>query len=479
MGNFGALEIGKRALIAQRFGMDVTSNNIANVNTPGYARQRVEFGETDPQLLPGGKGYIGSGVEVANVRLFREEYFDREIRNNLSKKSGFENDSSILSRVETILKEPSDDGIDATIDKFFNSFQELANQPESIARREFALNQAQSLVDEFNGMSARFTELRSQVSEKITTSTDEVNRIIERITELNNKLTPLVSLGSDAGATIINERARAVEQLSALVGPVNASVDTKGLMSVSVNGASIISTVIGHKVQVSETTSSSGERTLSMQVVSRASGDVISKFNPGAGEIASNLKHYNVTLDGNDSSGGFSIVKSLDELAGAIVNKVNTVAQTGYGLDDVTAPNRNIFDPTGTTAASIKLDAAVLNQPRNLPISIEAGTPGDNTIARQIAALADDPTFVNAQTAQQFYANTLNRVATAGADAANGAKTTSLVNDQLNAQRESVIGVNLDEEALSLIRYQRAFEAAARIVNTTNELLGTLINLGR
>ncbi len=78
MGNFGALEIGKRALIAQRFGMDVTSNNIANVNTPGYARQRVEFGETDPQLLPGGKGYIGSGVEVANVRLFREEYFDRE-----------------------------------------------------------------------------------------------------------------------------------------------------------------------------------------------------------------------------------------------------------------------------------------------------------------------------------------------------------------------------------------------------------------
>jgi flagellar hook-associated protein 1 FlgK len=328
-------------------------------------------------------------------------------------------------------------------------------------------------------MSALFTELRSQVSEKITTSTDEVNRIIERITELNNKLTPLVSLGSDAGATIINERARAVEQLSALVGPVNATVDTKGLMSVSVNGASIISTVIGHKVQVSETTSSSGERTLSMQVISRASGDVISKFNPGAGEIASNLKHYNVTLDGSDSSGGFSIVKSLDELAGAIVNKVNTVAQTGYGLDDVTAPNRNIFDPTGTTAASIKLDAAVLNQPRNLPISIEAGTPGDNTIARQIAALADDPTFINAQTAQQFYANTLNRVATAGADAANGAKTTSLVNDQLNAQRESVIGVNLDEEALSLIRYQRAFEAAARIVNTTNELLGTLINLGR
>jgi len=479
MGNFGGLEIGKRALIAQRFGMEVTSNNIANVNTPGYARQRVEFGETDPHLLPGGAGYIGTGVEVANVRLFREEYFDREIRNNLSRKSGFENDGSMMERIETILKEPSENGLDTSLNKFFSSFQELANQPESIARREFVLNQAQTLAEEFNGMAARFTELRSQTLERLTTTTEEANRLIEGITELNNKMTPLVSLGADAGSTIINDRARLVEELSKLIGPVNASIDDKGLMNVSINGTSVVSTVIGHKLQLRETISNSGERTVSMDVASSTSGQIFARLTPGSGEIASNFKHYNVTLDAQDTSNGFSITRSLDSLAQAIVTNVNGIAQTGYGLDDTTAPNRSFFDPTGTTAATIKLDAAVLGQPRNVQVAASAGNPGDNTVARQIAALADDSTFLLSQTANQYYSNTLNRIATAGADAVNGGKTTSLVDQQLTAQRESVMGVNLDEEALSLIRYQRAFEAAARIVNTTNELLGTLINLGK
>lgn len=479
MGNFGGLEIGKRALIANRFGMEVTSNNIANVNTPGYARQRVEFGETDPQLLPGGVGYIGTGVEIAKVRLFREEYFDREIRNNLSKKTAFENDDSVMTRIETILKEPSEDGLDTSLNKFFSSFQELANQPESIARREYVLNNAQRLSEEFNGIDSRLTELRSQTYERIQTSTDEANRLIERITELNNKVTTMSSLGGDAGSTVINERAKLIEELSKLVGPINATLDTKGLMNISVNGTSVVSTVVGHKLQLKETISASGERTVSMEVASRVSGEVFARLVPGSGEIASNFKHYNVTLDGQDTSGGFSIVRSVNSLAEAIVTKVNDIAQTGYGLDDTTAPNRSFFDPTGTTAATIKLDTAVLGQPRNVPVAAGAGTPGDNTIARQIAALADDPTFLSAQTANQYYSNTLNKIATAGADANNGVKTTSLIDKQLTAQREAVMGVNLDEEALSLIRFQRAFEAAARIVNTTNELLGTLINLGK
>ncbi len=108
-----------------------------------------------------------------------------------------------------------------------------------------------------------------------------------------------------------------------------------------------------------------------------------------------------------------------------------------------------------------------------------AGNPGDNTIARQIAGIANDGTFLNAQTPVEYYSAFLNKLASTGSDAKTGMKTTALLGDQLNSQRESVVGVNLDEEAINLVKYQKGYEAAARVINTSSEMLSTLINLGR
>ncbi|MBS1536274.1 MAG: flagellar hook-associated protein FlgK [Bacteroidetes bacterium] len=477
MTGFNGLEIGRRALQAQRTGMDVTGNNIANVNTPGYARQTAVFTETSPMYIPT-KGFIGTGVSVGAIKSFREEYFDREIRNNLSRKSGYEADDRTLQRIETILKEPSGTGLDNTLNKFFSSFQDLSLQPENIARRELALNAGQNLADEIRTTANSLSDLRGEVFQKLGTQVGEVNRLLKEIASLNGQISASQAQSLDTTNTINNERAKRIEELSKFGGTVFVSIDNRGLANVTIAGNSVVTGTFASTLKLNETISGSGERTAKIDIVDNG-GTPLVTLAPDSGEFASALKQYNVTLDDKDSSGGFSVAKNLNELAVAIVNKVNAVSTTGYGLDDTVAPNRNFFASTSIDAFTIDLDSSVKGQPRNLPVANAPGVPGDNTIARGIASIANDATFLTGQTPASFYSSFLNKVAIAGSDAQTGLKTTTLIADQLNAQRESVIGVNLDEEAINLVKYQKGYEAAARIVNTTSEMLGTLINLGR
>ncbi len=477
MTGFNGLEIGKRALQAQRTGMDVTGNNIANVNTPGYSRQTAIFTETSPMIIPT-KGFIGTGVSVGAIKSFREEYFDREIRNNLSRKSGYEADDRTLQRIETVLREPSGNGLDDTLTKFFSSFQDLSLEPESIPRRELALNAGQNLANELRSTATGLSDLREQTYSKLGTQVGEVNRILKEIANLNGQITAAQAQSLDTTNTINNERSKRIEELAQYGGTVFVSIDNRGLANVTIAGNSVVTGTFSATLKLNETISGTGERTAKIDLVD-SGGTPLVTLSPDSGEFASALKHYNVTLDDKDTSGGFSIAKNLNDLAVSIVSKVNAASVTGFGLDDTVAPSRNFFSSTSIDAFSIDLDAAVKGQPRNLPIANAAGVPGDNTVARAIAGIANDPTFLSSQTPANFYSSFLNKVATAGSDAQTGLKTTTLIADQLNAQREAVIGVNLDEEAINLVKYQKGYEAAARIVNTTSEMLGTLINLGR
>lgn len=475
MSQFAGLEIGKRAILAQRLGLDATSNNIANVNTPGYARQQAVFTETDPRTLIG-KGFIGTGVAVSQIRSFREEYFDREIRGNISRQAGFEFDDRTLTRVETILREPGDGGIDTSMQQFFTAFQDLSLKPEDIGRRQLALESGRVLAEDFRTTSSSLQDLRKQTYEQLTTSIGKANGIISDIAELNKQITASQGQSLDSWTTLVNQRSQKLEELAKLGGTLYVSIDNNGHANVSLAGSSVVTGVTSNQLKLNETVDANGERTATIDIVNNQGATLVT-VHPDSGEFASALKHYNVTLDDKDTSGGLSIAKELDTLAGTFIAKVNAISTIGYGLDDTTAPNRNFF--TGTDARTIDLDAAVKDQPRNIPVAAAAGLAGDNTIARGIANVAGDAAFLGNQTPSEYYANFLNRVASAGSDAATGVKVTGTVGEQLNAQRESVIGVNLDEEAVSLIKYQRAFEAAARIVNTTNEVLQTLINLGQ
>jgi flagellar hook-associated protein 1 FlgK len=480
MGDFSSLEIGKRALLAQRLGLNLTSNNISNVNTPGYSRRDAILQETNPLYKSG--TFLGTGVIVNRLKTYREEFFDKEIRTNIARNSTYKSDEKIITRLETIFAEPSDNGLNELTSGFFNSFEELSLQPENLSYRESVLNKASALVDRLHSLDRDLNGLRDEVLNELNLNVSDANQIIEKIAKLNKSLANSRTLSGEESQTYADQRALLLEELSGSFN-VTSTVSEDGVNNVFINGINVVTGGVANRLKVFvDVNGVSGEKTARIVKVDKQD-NIISSVNPQNGEAASLLKAYNVMLDDRDSSGGISVNRRLNDFASALVQKVNSITITGYGLNDTgpVPPGRTFFEPSvgNVTAGNISISSDILNSPANIPIADAPGEPGNNSLALLLSGLADDSSFLTGTTPTGYLTSLLGSIGNLGNEALNGRNTTDLVAEQLISQRESIIGVNLDEEAINLIKYQKAFEAASRIVNVTNELLGTIINLGR
>ncbi len=480
MGTLSALEIGKRALIAQRFGLDVTSNNIANVNTAGYSRRTATLSETEP-VSENGK-YTGTGVTADSLRSFRLDYFDKEIRNTSSRQSCYEADEELLSNVETALSEPSELGFTELATQFFDTFNQLAQTPENVGLRQNAIEQAKSLAERFNSVYNTLQDARADSLKSLNSDVGKVNALFKDIASLNSSIAATKNSQGDEVQSYVDEREKKLEELSKLIN-INTGTNDDGTVNVFVNGINFVTASYSAELKATETVNqTTGEKGVSLSKYDPARNSSVA-VEPASGETASLLKTYNVTLDEKESGSDYSITKKLNEFAAAIAGKVNNLAVKGYGLDDkgTTPPGRFIFDPAvgEVTAGNIAVSEDIKNDPRNLPLSDAAGEGGNGSIALGIGRIADDNTFLDGMKPASYYSGFIAKIGTMLKDATNGKSTTTLVANQLEKQRESNIGVNLDEEAVNLIKFQKAFEAASRVVNTTNEILSTIVNLGQ
>jgi flagellar hook-associated protein 1 len=475
---FASLEIGKRALLAQRLGLDVTSNNIANVNTPGYSRRVATTSETNPQFT--NSGFVGTGAMVDQLRTFREEFFDREIRNNLSRQFSYENDEKIIHKIESIIAEPSENGLNEIVSEFYSSFESLSLEPENIAQREYVISVGETLVQRFNRTAQQLDSMREDVLVDINADVTTANRLINEIAELNSKVSDQYSQSGAGSQTMIDERELRLEQLSELTSTAVTQGDF-GMINVFIGGINVITNNIATEIKAVESSNtSSSERSVSLITVN-SDGTFQNTLNPETGVMGSNIKHFNETMDPYDSSERFSLYKKLNDFADAIVKNTNAVFNQGYGANDTDPipPGRNFFEPgiDVATALNISISSDIANA-EDLPLSDAPGEIGNAEIALRIARLATDSSFIQSMTPTEYYSGLLGRIGQLSNESVNGASTTRLVSEQLSNQRESVIGVNLDEEAINLVKYQKAFEAASRIINISNEILATIINLG-
>ncbi len=473
------LEIGKRALLSQRYGLDVTSNNIGNVNTEGYSRRTASISETDPLLRSG--IYFGTGALPGQLRTYRDEFFDKEIRNTIARKSSYESDEIIYKKIESILSEPSEGGIGEIVTDFFKAFDELSLKPESIAHRQNVVHIGKTMVERFQRVDAQLADMRTDLNNTAFTLIDKANGLIKNIASLNDKIASSKNVVGNEVQTLVDRRELALEELSEIID-ISVSHGEKGA-NVFVNGINLATGKVYGSIRIQEDIDTrTGERSLIL-VKQEADGAIRNRLSPNGGEIKSLLDHYNYTFDGSETSNRFSLSKELNEYANAIVQNVNDLMVTGYGLNDTTspAPGRNFFEPlTGNaTAATIEVAKDILDNPRNMPLSSAPGESGNSEIARSIARILDSSSFLNGQSPTEYYSGILTKIGNLGKDAEHGASTTNMLEEQLQNQRESVIGVNLDEEAINLVKFQKAFEASARILSMTDEILATIVNLGR
>ena len=448
------LEIARRALSAQQMGMNVTSHNISNANTPGYSRQRMDLVASNPIWATG--GLLGTGVTIGNISRIREGFIDQQIRLNNNAYGSATAQQKILSQVEANLNEPSDTGLSTLMSKFFNSFQDLSVHPEDSGSRTAVLQAGTMLAQKFRTLNTNLTQLRSDLTSDVGAKVDRINVLSQEISALDGQITSAVAAGGDPGDAK-DQRDLRIEELSQLAN-INVSEDSRGSVTVSLGGIQIAA----GSGPIALATRTVGDK---LQVVESQSGAIV---NATGGEIGGTLKSYNTDIP--------SAISKLDQLAGAIISRVNTLHSAGFGLGNPPSTGNNFF--TGSTSADIAVDPAISGNVNNIAAS-GTGAPGNNDVALALSQVAGEPLLNgNSTSVTQFYGGLVADVGSSVSSADNTAQSQQLILTQLDNQRSSVSGVSLDEEMTNLIKYQRSYDAAARVVTTVDALFQTLLNIG-
>ena len=445
-----ALYTGYSALNASRVGLEVVSNNIANVNTEGYSRQRLELQAFMPTSLTFGQ--IGNGVDISDIARSRDVFLDERVRSATGSLGALETRAELLARAEAALGEP-EHGITAGLDALWDSFEGLALSPTNRAAQL-------TVMEELDATSARLRSLDHEI-EAVGEATrrfledelDTVNELTARIADLNVAILRERGGGS-APNNLLDMRDVAVDELVSMTG-ASARIDDNGNYQVAVNGLSL---VLG-----------SEHRTLSFD----ASTDSIVHDALGA------------AINVGGSTGGaqqflqedlVAMSTGLGTIASEFADAVN--AQHAAGFSDSGVAGAAVFSYDAAAPASTI--ALALTDPSQLASSDVDGTPfpafnGEN--AQRLAdlrytAVAVGGTQSLGDAARALVIEVGSRVATARSSAAAQADLATAA--QLS--REQVTGVNLDEEMVELMRFQQSYAAAARVITTADAALDILVN---
>ncbi len=465
MPTLSGINLSLNALLANSQAMEIIEHNVANANTKGYHRQEAVMRTTVPSNLYGmdrgiGAGVRGSGVEVGMIKRFSLSFFDNRFRSVTAEAKEWEAQRDVLMQLEMSLAETSSEGLTNKLDEFWNGWQMLSNDPSNTSLRAQLLDQSQALVNGFNRRADQMHKIRSDQDLMVKTRVGEINSAGNRIAELNKEISRVFSIGEQPN-DLLDERDMLLDRLSELAG-ATSNVQANGQVIVSIGGHTLVT---GNQSLTLTTVPNPDPGQRNLALVQWASG---AAFKSNHGELAGILKARDEIIPQQQ--------KALDELAVKFAAQVNNVHRGGYGLDDTTG--LDFF--TGGSSTNQPVGALDLSLNSNLNVTNLAAaealdSPGDGGRAKKIADLQNSQ-VMNTDTVNAFYAT---QVAQLGLDVQRAQINThnqGLVVDAMDMQRESVTGVNLDEEAANMAKFQRAYQAAARVMTAYDEMLERVIN---
>ncbi len=456
---FGTLSIAIRSLLAQQGAIGTTVNNIANANTPGYSRQRPVLREEEPVF--DGRLLIGTGVTMSSIESIRDKILELRIQQETQQQGSTDAFVTSMEQVEALFNETAGVGLQEMLSKFFDSFQALSVNPTNLPLRQAVLTSAENLAGAFRQTTTSLATVRSGLDRSIVQAVDEINQLTSQIAGLNGQIQALEGTGQDAGA-LEDQRNTALGQLSGLVDIAVIDSGHGSWAITTTSGAALVAGVISVPLEA-QIDPASG-----MHHVYSQGTDISSAF--AGGKIKGLLEARDDAIP--------SVQSDLDDLAAALISSVNSLHETGYNLNG--SSGLDFFTPfaqlvPGSNEGAAASFTVALTDPAKVAVSSD-GTPGSNGIATALAALRDQA-VVAGQKVGDFYANMVFRIGNQISDARTQQEAGNLVLTQLQNQRSAVSGVSLDEEAASLIRYQRAFEASARVIAVVDELTTTLLNM--
>jgi len=311
---FGILSVARSALQASQLAIQTATNNVANAGTPGYSRQRVDLNESLPENLP--VGQVGTGVTVNGIRRYRNEFFDRQFAQAQQALGERQAQQSTLEQIEAILNDPSDQGLQASLSRFFSSLHDLASYPGDLTTRRAVLEQGRILAGDLNRLNSSIVSLKRNIESELQSRVAEANTLLGRIATLNGQIQAVTVAGGSPNA-LLDQRDQALDDLANLVN-ITRTPQTDGTVHVSLTG--------GGGMLVNATTAA----TLGVQLSATSDdyqltlgGTVVT---PRGGKITGLLNSRNDPNDYVKYAQG-----QLDALTAALIERMNRLQAAGSG----------------------------------------------------------------------------------------------------------------------------------------------------
>jgi flagellar hook-associated protein 1 FlgK len=362
MGLFSVLGTGTRALSASQLGMDITGQNIANADVDGYSRKRLN--QTAEYRYDSTFGQTGMGVDVVNIERMRDAAIDEQIRHQNEELGLYQQLDYTLERIENIFTEPTDAGVLKFVDQFFDSWQNLANNPADLSARTMVRTNAEIMVNVMHNLSAELSGLRQSLNVDLKGQVDRVNELSVEIYNINQEIAAVEVRDQNANDSR-DKRDRLVKELSGLID-VSITENARGQISISTGGSLIVSPVYHQQLETTTTSirQPDGTTVTDFGIRFSASKQV---FTPKGGQIRGIFEARDRVVP--------EMSKKLDELALQLADSVNGLHQSGYTLMGYSG--MSFFDPSMTGAADIQISAAVTSDLNN----IAAASAGSSQIA--------------------------------------------------------------------------------------------------
>jgi flagellar hook-associated protein 1 FlgK len=458
-GLFGSLAMATRSMEAQRLALDVVGQNMANVNTAGYSRREIDFAEIPPY----GRLNAGEGVEVEGIRAVRDQMLERRYRLELPEQAKSSTIADSLSVVQTALG-TAGESVDARLTAFFDAFSTLATDPTSSSARQQVVLQGQTLAGTFRDMAERLDTAQRDTNASVVGAVDDVNALVKEIARLNIAIGGTGGTGADA-QSLKDQQGEAIRKLTGLLDVSVMAREDGGVDVTVANGNALVL----------------GGTNYDMAAVPTGTS--------GLAQVWLNGKNVTSTIDSGKIGGLLQVrdayipayMSDIDAIAYQVVNQVNTLHDAGYDLNGVDAGR--FFDALATPAGAARnmtVTAAIVADPSLVAASGTLGTGGDNQTARGISALRDARVLAgNTATFNDGWGRVIYRAGSDAAAATSDAKSRAGIVRQIEALRDSTSGVSLDEEAMSMLKFQRAYEANAKFFTTVNSALDILMGMLR
>ena len=463
MGIGRLFDISVRSMAAYQQALDVTANNISNAGNPAYSRQKVLLAS---ETAENGRGV---GIKVQDVLRIKNDLLGIQIIKYQSTLSNADKRSTVLKQVETIISEPSSNGLSNYITDFFNSWDQLSTNPNSIPLRLNVIQKAQVVGDRFKQILDGLSDVQTTLLNNATTTVEQINNDLKELYGYNSNIYESVVRGINA-SELKDQRDELIAKLSEKVN-LSVHVNETGAAIVNIGG-----------VQAAD---QYGYNQFEMKIVD-GKLRMVSKDDSHSTAVINNGELFAITDLYSNKIPQYK--SSFENLQSVFVSKVNELHMSGSTLIQGGTSKTNIpffgeSDINGNAVnaisdGKIKINSTILNDPKNIAASELANNDGNGNLANKLARLFDTSfTELNGQSFMDYYSSTLNALGMEKVSSDNSVESSGAILQQLKNENSSYSGVSLDEEMTNVLKYQRSYDAAAKMIKVADEMMQTILQM--